>query len=310
MSGPPAAIVISLAAVCFVSANLAGQISEPQGFAIPPYAPVPNFFQLPPGVNFVEVAGIAVNSEGRIYVFHRGKHPLMEFDGSGKFVRSIADDLFLIPHSVRVDAHDNIWTVDNGTHVVIELSPEGQVLLALGKFRVPGADWAHFNQPTDVATDRDGNIYVADGYVNMRILKYDRNGNFLLTWGLEGSGKGQFETPHSIVVDGELVYVADRENGRIQIFDRTGKFLKEWTGTGHPYGLFVGSDHFIWMCDGYAGRFLKLDVNGTIVGGFTETDGHGPEGRGDPHQLWVASDGSVYAAEVINWRARKFTEHK
>jgi DNA-binding beta-propeller fold protein YncE len=180
------------------------------------------------------------------------------------------------------------------------------VLLALGKFKVPGNDWAHFNQPTDVATDHEGNIYVADGYVNMRIVKYDRNGNFLLAWGIEGSGKGQFETPHSIVVDGDLVYVADRENGRIQIFNGEGKFLREWANIGHPYGLFVTADHFVWMCDGVAGRFLKLDSGGKIIGGFLETDGHGPEGRGDPHQLWVGSDGSIYVAEVINWRARKF----
>src|SRR5437016_12454831 len=114
-----------------------------------PNSVIPAFFHLPRGVNFVKFDVIAVNSQSHIYVFHGGKHPLMEFDEAGKFVRSIADDLFLIPHSVRVDAHDNIWTVDNGMHVVVELSPEGSVLLALGQFKVPGADWAHFNQPTD-----------------------------------------------------------------------------------------------------------------------------------------------------------------
>src|SRR5438552_1543863 len=122
-----------------ISPSLADQVSIPEhaGSVTLPYTVVPNFFQLPHGENFVEVAGIAVNSQGHIFVFHRGKHPLMEFDEDGKFVRSIADDLFVIPHSVRVDAHDNIWTVDVGTHVVIELNAEGAVLLALGRFKVP-----------------------------------------------------------------------------------------------------------------------------------------------------------------------------
>ena len=101
---------------------------------------------------------------------------------------------------------------------------------------------------------------------------------------MEGSGNGQFETPHAIVVDGDLVYVVDRENGRIQIFDRDGRFLKQWTNLGYPYGLFVTPDHFIWVCDGCAGRFLKLAPDGSITGGFIEPDGHGPEGRGDPHE--------------------------
>src|SRR5437660_11751272 len=138
------------------------------------YEVVPDFFQLPAGENFVEAAGVAVNSKGHIYVFHRGKHPLMEFDASGKFLRSIADDLFVTAHMVRVDAEDNIWTTDVGAHVVLKLSPEGRVLLALGRMRIPGDDVLHFNQPTDVAFDRDGNIYVTDGYGNSRVLKFDK----------------------------------------------------------------------------------------------------------------------------------------
>src|SRR5204862_5127244 len=104
------------------------------------YEAVPDFFQLPAGEHFVEVAGVAVNSKRHIYVFHRGKHPLMEFDANGKFLRSIADDLFVTAHTVRVDAGDNIWTTDVGAHVVLKLSPEGGVCLWLGRIGTPGAD--------------------------------------------------------------------------------------------------------------------------------------------------------------------------
>jgi|SRR5499433_435963 len=123
---------------------------------------IPDFFQLPPGEHLIEPAGVAVNSKGHIYVFHRGKHPLMEFDSSGKFVRSIADDLFVTAHMVRIDPEDNIWATDIGSHVVLKFSPEGRVLLALGRMRIPGDDVLHFNQPTDVAWDRDRSIYVTE----------------------------------------------------------------------------------------------------------------------------------------------------
>lgn len=269
------------------------------------YIVVPDFFQLPAGESFVEVAGIAISSKGHIYVFHRGKHPLIEFDPAGKFVRSIADDLFVTAHAVRVDLDDNIWTVDVGSHVVLKLSPEGRVLLALGRMRISGDDVSHFNQPTDVAFDSGGNIYVTDGYGNSRVLKFDKYGNFLHGWGMKGSAPGQFDLPHTIAIDGDLVYVGDRENARIQIFDTTGRFRKEWRDVGHPFGLFITPDHAIYMSDAMAGRILKLSTDGKILGAFGE-GGRGPGRIGDPHQISVAKDGSIFTANVVNWRADKF----
>ena len=268
------------------------------------YEAVPDFFQLPPGEHFVEPAGVAVNSKGHIYVFHRGKHPLMEFDSAGKFVRSIADDLFVTAHTLRVDAEDNIWTTDVGAHVVLKLSPEGRVLLALGRMRMPGDDVLHFNQPTDVAFDRDGNLYVTDGEGNSRVLKFDKYGNVLLGWGMKGSGPGQFDLPHSIAIDGDLVYVGDRENARIQVFDRDGRFLREWK-LGHPFGLCIAPDHSIYVCDAIAGHILKIDREGKVVGVIA-----GPEpGKGrhfDPHQIALDKENSIFAAEVMPWRVQKF----
>src|SRR5215475_1470649 len=229
------------------------------------YELMPDFFQLPPGEHMVEPAGVAVNSKGHIYVFHRGQHPLMEFDASGKFLRSIADDLFVTAHMVRVDPDDNIWTVDTGSHVVLKLNPAGKVLLALGRMRIPGDDVLHFNQPTDIAWDRDGNIYVTDGYGNSRVLKFDRYGNPLLGWGMKGGGPGQFDLPHTLVIVDDLVYVGDRENARIQVFDTSGRFLRQWR-LGNPYGLALGPDHAIYMADAAAGRILKIDLQGKVLG--------------------------------------------
>jgi DNA-binding beta-propeller fold protein YncE len=293
---------------CLFPMDSSGQTPKPPVAKLD-YELVPEFFQLPPGENFVESAGIAVNSRGHIYVFHRGKHPLMEFDATGGFIRSIADDLFVSAHAVRVDASDNIWTADVGSHVVLKLSPEGRVLLALGRMRIPGDDVAHFNQPTDVAFDRAGNIYVTDGYGNSRVLKFDKYGNFLTGWGMKGSAPGQFDLPHTIAIDGDLVYVGDRENARIQIFDTNGRFLKEWRDVGHPFGLFVTPDHAIYMSDAIAGRILKLSTEGGIIGIYGE-HGRGPGRLGDPHQLTVGKDGSIFTANVVNWRPQKFRPSK
>jgi DNA-binding beta-propeller fold protein YncE len=166
--------------LCVLPGSPLGQLPEP--WPTMKYEIIRDFFQLPPGEHFVEPAGIAVNSKGHIYVFHRGKHPLMEFDASGKFLRSIADDLFVTAHMVRVDSDDNLWTADIGSHVVLKLSPDGRVLLALGRMRIPGDDVPHFNQPTDIAWDRDGNVYVTDGYGNSRVLKFDKYGIRLSHW--------------------------------------------------------------------------------------------------------------------------------
>jgi len=296
--------IILLCSLYWFSAGAAGAQTTPEP-ALPRlnYEVVPGFFQLPPGENFVEAAGVAVNSKRHIYVFHRGKHPLMEFDPAGKFIRSIADDLFVTAHMVRVDAEDNIWTTDVGSHLVLKLSPEGRVLLAFGRIRQPGDDAFHFNQPTDVAFDSAGNIYITDGYGNSRVVKYDRYGKFLLAWGMKGSGQGQFDLPHTIAVDGDLVYVGDRENARIQIFDAKGGYLKEWRNLGHPYGLFVTPDHFLYMAGAQEGRILKIDREGKIVGAFSAG---GPERRLDPHAIAVDQDHSLFTAEVLNWRAQKF----
>ncbi len=293
--------IVQTLSFCFLPGLVLAQLPEPLPKSN--YHVISDFFQMPDGEHLVEPAGVAVNSQGHIYVFHRGKHPLMEFDPSGKFLRSIADDLFVTAHMVRVDSEDNIWTTDIGSHVVLKLSPEGRVLLALGRMRIPGDDVGHFNQPTDVAWDRDGNIYVTDGYGNSRVLKFDKYGNKQFGWGMKGAGPGQFDLPHTIAIDGDLVYVGDRENERIEIFDTSGRFLRQWH-LGHPFGLVVTPDHFLYMCDAIASRILKIDSSGRVVGSYTGPQpGQGP--HFDPHEIAVGRDGSIFTAEVVGWHAQK-----
>lgn len=270
------------------------------------YRVVPDFFQYPHEWHFGEVSGVAVNSQGHIFVFQRAAPMLSEFDRSGKFLREIGAGLFTHPHGLRIDAQDNIWTTDDGSHLVLKLDHDGRPLLVLGRKGVAAeADWL-FNEPTDIAFDKAENIYVSDGYGNSRVMKFDRTGRFLKSWGSYGSGPGQFDLPHTILIDkDERVYVGDRENKRIEIFDAQGKFLKQWTGVGYPYGLSFGPNGRICMADGGYDRIVELDENGRIIGAIGEP-GHAPGQFAWAHFLTFAADGRLFVADVLNWRVDVF----
>lgn len=278
------------------------------------YKPAPDPLILPAGMNFGEVAGIALNSKGHILVFHRGSRPLVEFDSSGRFVRTIGDGLFKSAHGLRIDANDNIWITDIGSHLVLKLNSGGRVLMVLGK-----VDWAGdfsdpryglplFNQPTDVAFGPAGDIFVSDGYGNSRVMKFDKGGRFIKTWGKKGKAPGEFDLPHAIAVDSKgLVYVGDRENQRIQIFDSDGKFIKEWTHVGYPYGITITPDQSLYMADGKNERLLMMNLSGQILGALGEP-GKGVGQFGWAHNIAVSPTGEIYVAEILNWRVQKFVK--
>ena len=192
-----------------------------------PFESVPDFLKLPPGMNFGEVPGVAVNSKGHVFVFTRSNTAngpaygpaaaqLLEFGPKGEFLREIGKGLYAWSeaHTVRIDKDDNIWAIDKGSDMVIEFNPAGRVKMVFGR-RSESADdakpWAHvdpplpavdglFRQPTDVAWDSQGNIYITDGYINSRVAKYDKNGDWVKSWGDKGTAPGQFRIPHAIVV--------------------------------------------------------------------------------------------------------------
>jgi DNA-binding beta-propeller fold protein YncE len=267
---------------------------------------LPHFFTGGPGQRRGEASGVALNSKGHIYLFQRAEPMLAEYDPNGRFVRSLGEGLFKHPHGLRIDAKDDIWTTDDESHLVLKLSPEGEVLLVLGRRNTAAeAEWL-FNQPTDIAFGKEGDIYVADGYGNSRIVKFDREGKFLRAWGRYGSGHGEFDLPHSLVVDREgRVYVGDRENQRIQVFDPDGTYIAQWTSIGYPYGLFITPDQHIWMIDGGYDRIVEFGPDGRMLGAFGEP-GHAAGQFAWGHFLAIGADKKLYAADVLNWRFQVF----
>ena len=266
--------------------------------------------------HFGEVVAVATSVEGNILVFHRGASPVMEFDVTGKFIRSRGDGSIskgkvtrIEPedrkpgwsgytvvygpagcyscgaHSIRVDPEGNIWIVDAGAHAVYKTDAKGQVLLQLGEEGVSGTDRDHFNLPTDVAFGPDGTVYVSDGYASARVVKFSADGKFLLEWGKRGTAPGEFGLPHNLVVDRTgRVYVTDRDNQRIQVFDSDGKFVAEWKGVGGVSTLFMTADQRIWT-----GGILR-NLDGTIAAQLPGNPGG--------HGTTVAPDGSVLVAQL------------
>jgi len=268
------------------------------------------FFKIPEGRNFGETMGVAVNSHQHVLVFHRGPGSLMEFDENGSFIKTIGEGLFKKPHGLRVDRHDNIWITDIELHVVMRFNPTGQLTLILGRTGIAG-EWdktynlALFDRPSDVAFDSDDNIYVADGYGNSRVVKFDKDGNFLKIWGTKGTRSGQFNLVHNIAVDSKnKVYVIDRENRRIQLFSTEGKYLHEWNNIGNPFGLAISNDE-IYITDGMDGFISKLDKSGKTIARF----GKSGKATGQflmPHAIAVSQDKKIFVADAINWRAQCF----
>jgi hypothetical protein len=214
-----------------------------------------DFLKLPADMNLGEVLGVAANSKGQIVVLN---HPgsanagpiwmnattqIMVFGSDGRYQREMAKGVYGIAysHQVRFDKYDNLWVVDKAANSVIKFDPSGRIMMNLGRreegyhglvelppaSKAPRASGGYFNGPTDVAWDASDNIYVSDGYVNSRMAKFDKHGNFLKDWGTYGREIGQFNLPHAMVLDRQgNVYVADRNNARIQVFDSNGTFQR------------------------------------------------------------------------------------
>lgn len=223
-----------------------------------PFHPVEGWAHLPPGMEWGQVIAVMPDPHGNVWIFHRKDPPIVEFDHNGKYIKSFGAGMFVTPHGLTVDREGNIWTTDqdakNGKGAqAIKFSPDGKVLMTLGKAGMPGAGLDQFNGPADVAVAANGDIYVADGHggkTNARVMKFSKDGKFIKTWGKAGSGPSEFDTLHRLAIDSKgRLFVADRGNNRIQIFDADGNFIAQWHQFGRPSGIFISKDDTLYSVD-------------------------------------------------------------
>ena len=233
-----------------------------------PYQTIRDWAKAPAGFVWGGTGGVGADPAGNIWVLQRcgastcagaTEDPILEFDKSGKFIKSFGTGVFVTPHGFAVDAKGNIWVTDfaakNGKGMqVFKFSPEGKVLMTLGKAGVAGPDNDEFSQPSGVAIAANGDIFVADGHggptSNYRIVKFSPDGKFIKTWGTKGSGPGQFDALHAIAIDRKgRVLVADRGNNRIQVFDQDGAYITEWKQFGRPSGIAVDKRNNVYVAD-------------------------------------------------------------
>ncbi len=333
------------------------------------YDVVDNFLTYSPDMNLGEVLGVAVNSKGHLVVLnHPGSSTmgplygnastqLLEFDEKGQFVREIGRGVYGLGygHSVRFDRYDNLWVVDKGTHTATRFNPAGYVTLNLGR-RPEGPDEpeyfgagrgaappraidGYFRGPTDVTWDSQDNIYISDGYTNSRVAKFDKNGNWVASWGERGSGgphatenPGSFNTPHNIAADrNDNIYVADRNNRRIQVFGADGQFKRflllnaPYDKSRHPvlgnatpnppdetqpWTLCItqGATQYLYTSDSEPGRIYKMTLDGHIIGMLGES-GRGPGQFNWVHSLACPSENELIVADMNNWRVLKLVLH-
>jgi DNA-binding beta-propeller fold protein YncE len=281
------------------------------------YVAVPNPITVPAGTTMGASASVTFDAKGHLLVLTRGAQPFFEFDENGKFIRAFGDGLFMRAHGVRLDGDGNIWATDVGAHVVYKLNPQGQVLLTLGTKGEAGqwneaAGSRKLNQPNDVAIARNGDVFIVQGHTpgpggDARVLKFDKTGKFIKSWGGKGKGPGQFEVAHGIAIDAQgLLWVADRENQRIQIFDAEGTFVRENKYAGLPCSLDIGRQ-YIYMVNGFAGQILQLDLSGKVLAA-TGKAGTGPGEFGEAHFIAVSPKGELYVADSVNSALLKFVK--
>jgi DNA-binding beta-propeller fold protein YncE len=368
-------LIFSIAAALAVSGGLLS------GQTVPTiqFESNPSPLTMPDNIHLGEVAGVATNSRGDIYVYTRTGNPtitigtaravahgggrLFQFDRNGKYVREIGQGLygFLQPQQVRVDAQDNVWVVDQMSTQVIKFDSNGRVQMILsrkpeaitvptprltpvpagvpvlqpeppagggrgggaaragGPAPLPGAgpEGETFARPTDVAWDAQGNIYVADGYGNARIAKYDRNGKWIRNWGSRGSGEGQFNIVHGIAIDAQgNVYVGDEGNKRVQVFDTEGTFKTQFTNVGAPTALCLtrGAQPVLYVAhtgdpDGMEDAAIyKVDLKGNVIGKFGSA-GKLPKEFSLVNSIDCRNENELLVGELANWRVQKITLH-
>jgi sugar lactone lactonase YvrE len=319
--------VAIVAAVAMPGVRAKAQTGDPPN----PYRAVEGWVKLPDERKWGQTISVDVDLDGKsLWVFERcggttcdgsDVTPIVKIDPSGKVVKTFGAGMFIFPHGLHVDRDGNVWVTDGRGkgekgHQVTKFSPDGKVLMTLGKAGVAGDGPDTFNSPSDVLIAPNGDIFVADGHggnTNARIVKFDKDGKFIKTWGKKGAGPGEFALPHRLALDSSgRLFVADRANNRIQIFDQDGKFLAEWKQFGRPSGVFIDKNDVIYVADSesnntqnpgfkrglYIGSAKDGKVTALIPDPRPVKEGSGPGTGSAAEGVAADADGVVYGAEV------------
>ncbi len=311
------------------------------------YELVEGWGKLPEGWTWGQVAGVACDSQDRVHVYTRTEHPYMVFDRSGSLLHHGGEGTFDMAHSLFIDSNDSVFVLSHHAHYIMQFDRDGELMLTLGERgkasdtgytkegRVPGSPWLSggglpvtngvayggppFNQPTDVATAANGDIFVSDGYRNSRVHKFASDGTLIKSWGQPGNAKdlrntrnspGLFHTPHGIWVEGERVYLLDRENNRIQIFSTDGEFIDMWTQLERPTDMYVDPEGVAYISE-LEDHVSIRDLDGNVIGRFGSERSNAPGKFWGPHCIWVDSVGDMYVGEVLEGqRLQKFARRR
>jgi streptogramin lyase len=266
-----------------------------------------------PGLVFDRVVGVGIDSRNRLYVAHRGAHPLLRLNPDGTLDReigaehlhpSIAYDLrgpVPVPiaerywlHGLHVDPWDNVWVTDVSRHLIFKFDPDGNLLRTFGQDGKAGCDGGHFYQPTHVCVLPSGEFFVTDGYGNSRIAKFGADGSFLFDWGCRGTAPGEFHTPHVITLGANgLLYMTDRENDRIQVFRPDGSHVASWSDLHSVDGLCAAPDGFLYASAGIDRAVLRLDLKGKVHDVWVR-----PDLFNYPHGIAAGRDGTLDVADT------------
>jgi streptogramin lyase len=294
------------------------------------YELVEGWEQLPPGMSHPDVAGVATDSQDRVYLFVRNDPPVLVYDRDGRFLRSWGEGLFTPrAHGITIGPDDMVYYTDDADQTVRKFSPEGELLMTLGTKGQPsdtGYDGKEldsithggppFNRPTNLAIAPNGELYVSDGYGNARVHRFSAYGRLIQSWGEPGTGPSEFHLSHGVWVNHDgRVFVADRQNDRLQIFSPDGEFLEMWSDVQRPTNIFIDGEGLVYVSELSAregglsytngpaphylpGRVSVFDPTGKLLARWGGEEPCAPGNFCAPHDIWVDSHGDIYVAEV------------
>ena len=304
-----------------------------------PYRAVPNWPQMPAGRKLGMISAIGVGPDGNIWLADRcttepssctdsDLAPIFEFSPSGKMLKNFGAGIFIYPHGLWVDKDGYVWVTDardakGKGQQIIKFSPDGKIVMRLGKAGVAGLTHETFNGPSAVVTAPNGDIFVADGHENDygRIVKFSKDGKYIKEWGKKGTGPGDFDTPHALAMDSQgRLFVGDRANNRIEIFNQDGKLLEIWRQFGRISGMYIDANDILYIADSESNTprnpgFKRGVRIGSVKDGKVRTfipyaDMEHINDNGTRGVEGVAADasGNVYGAEVAEADLKKYVK--